>query len=153
MDRYERQIAIRIVLLFTTVFMVSCDVQKQYWIGSPNIHGRNYYVKDVLNHHDDIIGIWKWQSKNDSFELTLKEFEYYSDPLQPKHYRDRIYGKYKYIEKGRVKSEVNEIGTFLDFSVAFYFIIPSQYSVIIRDEYSGLSKSADFKILEDNKLP
>jgi hypothetical protein len=133
-----------LILLITTLSIFSCKAQTVYPIGTYDIPGNNYYTKDTNNHHDAIVGIWKWESGNTSFEITLQEFEMYSDPISPTVFTDAIFGKYTYIENGVIIAEVNEIRTLPLFFLSLTFRTPTKYAVVIGDVVSTRSMVGEF---------
>ena len=82
------------------VSLYSCKAQTTiYNLGTYDINEtENTYIKDVDNHHDAIVGTWKWEDGTNSFEITLQEFEMQNYPSTSTEYYDRIFGKYKYIQ-------------------------------------------------------
>lgn len=133
-----------IILVVFIIFTVSCKAQTVYPLGTSDIVESSFYVKDINNHHDDIIGVWRWENGNDSFEITLQEFEMYSDIITPNEYYDRIFGKYVYIENGETIAEVDTIQTFTNQKVSFIYKNPTEYIVFIRDIISDTYKSGEF---------
>ncbi len=125
---------------------ISCKGQTIYNLGttSENRVSDNYYIKDIDNHHDGIVGTWKWQDGNSSFEIILQEFERYSESIAPNQYRDRIFGKYKYIKNGVTIAEVNEIEVFVNSKLTLIFQTPTIYVITIRDLVSSKGKAGDF---------
>lgn len=139
-------------ILFTVLILttISCRAQLTiYNIDTPPTERTvtdNYYYKDINNHHDAVVGIWRWENGNNSFELTLQEFEQYSDPLSPNIYSDDIYGKYTYIENGQTIVNIQEIGTFTSLKFSLGFVNPTEYNVVIKDPVSDTNKVGTFEI-------
>ncbi len=125
---------------------ISCKSQIIYDLGTTpeNMVSDNFYIKDLNNHHNTIIGVWKWQDGNSSFEITLQEFEHYSESITPNQYRDEIYGKYKYVKNGITIAEVNEIEVFINFKLSLIFQTPINYAITIGDVVSSKGKAGDF---------
>jgi hypothetical protein len=107
-------------------------------------NSRYYYIKDIDNHHDDIVGVWKWQDRNDFFEFTVEEFEmetYYEDTTE---YHDRLYGKYKYVVNNNIISEVSQIESWPSMKLIFFYESPTEYKVMIKDIVSDTHKVGQF---------
>ena len=68
-----------LIIAFTLIF-ISCKAQTVYNLDiMPGDRvSDNYYIKDINNQYDAIVGVWKWQQGNDSFEITLQKFTKYS---------------------------------------------------------------------------
>ena len=88
MGKYKKKIAIKkqtqmknILLTLFILTTLSCKAQLTvYNIDTPpedRTVTDNYYYKDIDNHHDAIVGVWKWEEDNTSFEMTLQQFEQY----------------------------------------------------------------------------
>lgn len=86
-----------IIIIILIGVCTACKAPAIYPLGTYNIAESSYYVKDIENHHDDIVGIWRWEEGNNSFEITLQEFEMYQDFFVATQYYDRIFGKYTYM--------------------------------------------------------
>ncbi len=135
-----------IILISFIISFISCKSQTIYNLGTTpeNRVSDNYYIKDIDNYHDGIVGTWKWQDGDSSFEITLQEFERYSESIAPNQYMDRVFGKYKYIENGITVAEVNEIGVFINFKLTLIFQTPTKYAIVIRDVVSSKGKVGEF---------
>ena len=138
---------INIIIIFIITLM-GCKAQTVTYnlttVASENITTDNYYIKDIDNHHDAIVGVWKWENGNDSFEMTLQEFEMENYTPSLTQYYDNIYGKYKYIKNGVVITDINTIQKFPNFNVTFSFRSPTEYYILIRDLVSQTSKRGTF---------
>jgi len=137
----------RIFILILLIVSFSCKAQTIYPLGTYDIVEDNYYVKDIENHHDDIVGVWKWEDGDDLFEITLEEFEAYQDFLVPTELQDRIFGKYKYIKDGDLVSEVVDVDTLPDFKLTLIYSSPTSYRVFIRDCVSETGKTGEFILI------
>ena len=104
----------------------------------------NYYYKDIDNHHDAIVGTWRWQNGDSFFEITLQEFEQYSTSISPNIFIDKIFGKYTYQENGQVIANIESIDTFVDFKLSLSYRTPTEYAVVIRDVISDTGKIGEF---------
>ena len=104
----------------------------------------NSYLKDIDNHHDAVVGIWRWEDGNNSFEITFQEFEMYSYPEGSTDYSDKIFGKYTYINNNEVITQVNFIQPFPDFKVSLSFRSPQEYSILIVDLVSETARRGKF---------
>lgn len=137
-----------VLLLLITLCVLSCKAQLTvYNIDTPPEQRTvtdNYYYKDIDNHHDAIVGVWSWEEGNNSFEMTLQEFEQYSDPITPNIYSDDIYGKYTYTENGETIIDLTEIQTFVNVKLALGFRSPTEYTVVIKDPISDTNKIGEF---------
>ncbi|PWK20850.1 DUF6705 family protein [Xanthomarina spongicola] len=56
----------------------------------------NRYYKDVDNDYNPYVGIWKWESGNNSLTIIFNKFEHY--PSGSGDYFDFLLGEYKYTE-------------------------------------------------------
>ncbi|MGY0393551.1 DUF6705 family protein [Bizionia sp. KMM 8389] len=142
-----------ILISMISIAFISCKAQTIYDISTPSetvASSNNYYMKDINNYNDAFVGVWRWEDGSNSFEITLQEFEMYSDPISPNIYRDAIYGKYTYIENNIVVSETTSIGTFVDFKLYLVYKSPTVYSVVISDVVSNDYKGGTFTLLNAN---
>ncbi len=137
-----------IIILITTFSIFGCKAQTTVYnlstVTSEDINTTNYYVKDIDNHHDAIVGVWKWENGNSSFEMTLQEFEMENYAPTLTIYHDNIYGKYKYIENGVTITDISTIEAFPNFNVGLSFRSPTEYYILIRDLVSERSKRGTF---------
>ncbi len=137
-----------ILLALFIVSTLSCKAQLTvYNIDTPPENRTvtdNYYYKDIDNHHDAIVGVWRWEDGNTSFEMTLQEFEQYSYPISPNIYLDAVYGKYTYIENGQTIVNITEIETFVNLKLSLGFRSPTEYGVVIGDPTSETNKVGEF---------
>lgn len=131
--------------------MFNCKAQT-FNLGTPpeNVPLDNYYLKDLENSLDNIVGVWKWVNGNSYFEITLQEFEHYNYPSTTNQYWDAIFGKYKYVENGNVIAEVNDISSFPNFKLTLIFVTPNLYKVIIEDIVSNKGKIGEFTLTSSN---
>ncbi|RZV67592.1 MAG: hypothetical protein EX254_02790, partial [Flavobacteriaceae bacterium] len=76
--------------------LYSCKTQTIYGLDSTMEQrvSSNYYVKDLNNDHDAVVGAWKWVGLDGSFEITLQQFEMSNYPSSSTQYYDSIFGKY-----------------------------------------------------------
>lgn len=133
------------VILITSTCFLSCKAQTIYGLGSSPEQrvSNNFYIKDLNNDYDAILGLWKSESISDSFEITLQKFEMNSYPASSTQYHDRVFGKYKYVQNGNVIAEVPNITSSPNAFLSFQFNSPTEYYVVIKDivsnrAYSGL---------------
>ncbi|TXD80793.1 hypothetical protein ESY86_19980 [Subsaximicrobium wynnwilliamsii] len=141
-----------IILLAVTVSFYICKAQTVYSfdVEPENMTSDNYYIKDLNNEHDAIIGTWKWEEGNSTFEITLQEFQMYNYPENSTRYYDAIFGKYKYIENGNLIAEVNSIQPFPNSKLVFNFKSSTEYSIVIKDMVSLKSMVGEFQIISGN---
>lgn len=134
------------------LFFYACKAQTIYGfdVEPEDMNRDNYYVKDINNEHDAIVGTWRWESGNTSFEITLQEFEMYNYPDNSNRYRDAIFGKYKYIENGNVVAETTTIEPLPNFSLGFNYFTSTLYNVVIKDVVSLKSMVGEFEIISEN---
>ena len=126
----------------TSVF--SCKAQTVIYnmstVTPEDITTGNFHIKDLDNHHDAIVGIWRWQNGDDSFEITFQEFEMYSYPEGSTRFSDAIFGKYIYTQQGIIIAHVALVETGADFKVALKYITPSEYTIWLKDTVSETAK-------------
>ena len=137
-----------ITTLILTVSFISCKAQTVYNLNNlpEDVPFNNVYLKDVENHFDALVGVWKWEQGNNSFEVTLQKFEKYKWPAFSTSYDDIIFGKYTYIENGNVLSEVTSIETFPNVKLVMQFQSPTEYTIRILDVASDKSLGGTFVI-------
>lgn len=144
------------LILFTITILLtsfSCKAQTVIYdvTATPEqITGNSYYIKDISNQFDVVLGVWKWEEGNSYFEITLQKFEMESYSTLSTKFYDRIYGKYKYVENGVVIAEVSEIVPYPNFKLILTFDTPLIYKVGIKDIVSGKGKSGEFTITAPN---
>lgn len=126
-----------------------CPLQVYMLETGGNARGKRYYIKDIHNHYKDVIGVWKWEDGDDFFEITLAKFEKSSYPEKSKRYRDKIFGKYKFVKKGKVIAEVKDIKPLPDFVLSLHYAGPTKYRLLIRDIISGKSKQGEMNLVND----
>ena len=135
-----------IIALMASVF--SCKAQTVIYnmstVTPEDITTSNNYIKDIDNHHDAIVGIWRWQNGDDSFEITLQEFEMYNYPDDSTRYRDLIFGRYTYIKDSIVIAEVTAIEVIPNFKVLMRFQSPTEYTIWLEDTVSETAKKGKF---------
>ncbi len=144
-----KNIIIILAILFITV---ACKAQQIVPLGTSyeSIENRNFYIKDIDNHHDAIVGVWKWEDGDNSFEITLQEFEMFNYPPSLQQFRDEIFGKYTYIENGVQIAFVSEINVTPDAVLYVNYLSPTSYDVIMVDVSTGAYKVGEFVLLDDN---
>lgn len=134
-----------IITLIAIFSIVSCKSQTIYNLSTASdIKGENYYVKDIDNHYDAVVGTWKWEQGNSSFTITFQEFEKYNFPDFSTIYYDEIFGKYTYIKDRIIIAEVPLISGFPDFAINLSYKTPTKYSAFIRDISTNKSKTGEF---------
>jgi hypothetical protein len=144
----------RIIIIITVCTFWSCRAQNIYNINEVKTTSIKppYYIKDINHYYDDIVGVWKWENGNNSFELVLQEFEMFSYPQGSGNFIDSLYGKYKYIINGNVVSEVTEILPTPNFSVSLIFESINEYKIIITDQISEITKTGTFNIISSTTV-
>lgn len=139
-------------ILMMMVFF-GCKAQTIYSLETEpeNRTADSYYVKDTNNIHDQIVGVWRWESGNSSFEITLQEFE--QNPLYSGSiiYWDDIFGKYKFIEDGSIMAEVTTIANSIQDQPKIYvgYKSANTFHIQITDVISEKYKVGEF-ILNSN---
>jgi len=141
-----------IILAVLVISFVSCKAQMNIYPIGTGIGGidqnQPYYVKDVNNHHEAIVGVWKWQDGNESFEITIQEFEMYTyAPASYGVYRDMLFGKYKYELDGEIICETTEILPFPSGNLALTYGSPIEYFIQIKDVISLKRRVGEFKLI------
>ncbi|WP_283637549.1 DUF6705 family protein [Aquaticitalea lipolytica] len=142
-----------LIILTILINLYNCKAQTVYNFGTPIeniVDYNNSYIKDIDNHHDEIVGVWKWEIGNSFFEITLQEFEHYSYPSTSTQFSDDIFGKYKYVVNGNTIAEVNNINPLPSFNLSLTYNTPIEYSVVIRDIVSGKVKVGKFRLTSSN---
>ena len=144
-----KNITIILMILFTSI---GCKAQQIVPLGTSyeSIENRNFYIKDINNHHDAIVGIWRWEDGNNYFEITLQEFEMFNYPPSLQQFRDEIFGKYTYAENGVETISINDISTSPNAVVSLSFTSPTSYFIIVSDVSTGAYKVGEFTLLNDN---
>jgi hypothetical protein len=142
-----------LLVLITLITFYSCKAQTIYPLGTPReqITENNFYIKDTENIHDQVVGVWRWESGNSSFEITLQEFE--QNPLYEgsTFYEDDVFGKYKYIENGVLIAEVTEITNLIQNrpKVSVGYESENTFFIQISDIISEKYKQGTFIINDD----
>jgi hypothetical protein len=142
-----------IINVFLILGLLSCKAQSVYPLDvepediHPNLFGS--YVKDIDNHYNDIVGLWKWEDGADFFELNLEKFTKYSNAGAPRRYRDKIFGKYKYVQAGATVAELTDITPPL-IRMSLHYHTPTEYSVFIEDVSTGAYKVGLLTITSPN---
>ena len=141
-----------IIILVMTLSVFACKAQTIYGFGTApeDMEPDNIYIKDINNDHDLIVGTWKWEDGDNSFEITLQEFEMYNYPSDSDNYFDAIFGKYKYIEDGNVVSETSTIESYPNIFLTLNFYSPTIYNVVIKDVVSNKHMVGQFVIISSN---
>lgn len=142
-----------ILFLLTIFSLFACKAQQTIYAKGTQpeaMDADNIYIKDTNNDHDLIVGTWKWQDGNNSFEITLQEFEMYNYPDNSTRYYDAIFGKYKYIENGVVIAETTTIETYPNTKLVFNYLSSTEYKVGIKDTNSLKSMIGKFEIIDTN---
>ena len=135
---------IRILVIGTSLIMMSCTTTTIYPLGSFNINETRYYMKDIDNYHDLIVGTWRWKDGDSSFEITLQEFEMFNYPSSSTEFHNEIFGRYTYINDEVLIADVQNIETIPNSKVVFNFDNETRYKVIIKDIVSGRTKVGEF---------
>jgi len=137
-------------LFILPLILYSCKAQTIYPLGTADIVETNYYVKDLNNDHDAIVGVWRWENGNSYFEITLQEFEMSNYPSFSTEYYDSIFGKYIYVENGLTIAEVQFIEGLPNAKLALHFETPTEYKIVIDDVLSDITKVGEFVITNTN---
>ncbi|WP_179006210.1 DUF6705 family protein [Winogradskyella forsetii] len=142
-----------VLVLITLITFYSCKAQTIYPLGTPReqITENNFYIKDIENIHDQVVGVWRWESGNSSFEITLQEFEQSPGFEGSTFFKDVIHGKYKYIEDGNIIAEVIEIPNLIQNRPKVYVGYESEntFFIQISDIISEKYKQGTFIINDD----
>jgi len=137
-----------ISLITLLVFCISCSTKHTIVDVSNKIDWTtNTYLKDTNNHFEDVLGTWKWEEGNSSFEIEFTKITNYNyDGINMAI--DFILGRYKYIEDGVVVADIlnNNSYTPLDFRATLVFDNPTEYTFIINDVVSDKTKKGQFKL-------
>jgi len=65
-------------------------------------YSENIYIKDIEGLFNPFIGTWKWQDGNTSLTVLFFKTEMvYQNDSKVKRYRDKLYGKIRYVKNGR----------------------------------------------------
>ena len=140
-------------LITVFLFTYSCKSQSVYPLGTTpeNIQDDNYYVKDINNIYDQVVGVWRWESGNSSFEMTLQEFEQNPLKIGSSKFRDRVFGKYKLIENGTLIAEVTAIPNAIQDQPKIYVGYKSTdtFHIQITDIISGKYKVGEIILNSD----
>jgi len=97
-------------ILITLVILtaLSCKAQTpivsftDYYINDTS-YTENMYIKDTEGLLNPYIGMWKWESGNNSFTIIIEKIEMvHQNDSKIKRYRDKLYAKIEYIENGQV---------------------------------------------------
>ena len=68
-----------ISLITLLVFCISCSAQHTIVDVSNKIDWTtNTYLKDTNNHFEDVLGTWKWEEGNSSFEIEFTKITNYN---------------------------------------------------------------------------
>ncbi|MGX1025271.1 hypothetical protein ACSSV5_002449 [Psychroflexus sp. MBR-150] len=99
---------------------ISCKAQN-YPLFNPsdNFDTNGAYYKDSDNDLQKLVGIWKYESDNEIFEIELSfKVDYFSDSEIPNYsqYEDMLYGEYKYINSNdeEIVNSLSDINNFTD---------------------------------------
>lgn len=137
-----------ITLITLLVFYSSCSAQQTIVdISNKENWTTNTYLKDINNHFNDVLGSWKWENGNNSFEIVFTKITNYNyEGINMS--ADFILGKYKYIENGiEIANTLNNTDdTPLDFYSTLMFNSPTEYVIIIDDIVSNKVKKGKFFI-------
>lgn len=90
------------------------------------------YIKDLNNYYTPYLGVWKWESGNNSLEI---KFEKISMVYDGELYFDEIIGKFKYVKDGVI------LHNSLDFSIT-----NSNYWSYLYYIFKGSGYLENFKI-------
>lgn len=142
-----------ILIIICAIAISSCKAQTVYPLGTmpEDIYEDDYYIKDTYNLHDNYVGTWRWEDGDSSFEIEFQEFEQNPDYAGSTQYRDRIFGKYKYIENGTIISEVTQIPSSLQDIPKVYLAYKNAttFWIQISDVISGKYKQGEFTLNGD----
>ncbi len=135
-----------VIVIIAMASIVGCKAQAIYPLGSFNINETSYYVKDLDNHHDLIVGTWRWEDGDTSFEVVLHEFEMFNYPSWNSEYYDIVFGKYTYILDGAIIAQVNTIEPIPNGKLTLHFSNEHLYRVVIKDIVSDLTMVGEFAL-------
>ncbi|PQB05372.1 DUF6705 family protein [Aureitalea marina] len=138
------------ILLIAALSIISCKAQTIYPLGTHDMVESKYYVKDIDEHHNDIVGTWRWENENSSFEIVLQEFEMFHYPNKSTAYYDVVFGKYTYVENGEVIASVQQIQPIPNSKLTLHFSEELSYKVVIEDVVSETSKVGEFVLVSSN---
>jgi hypothetical protein len=137
-----------LTLITLLVFYISCSAQHTIVDVSNKIDWTtNTYLKDTNNHFEDVLGNWKWEEGNSSFEIEFTKITNYNyEGINMAI--DFILGRYKYIEDGVVVSDISNNNSYtpLDFRATLVFVNPTEYTFIIHDDVSDKTKKGPFTL-------
>lgn len=143
-----------LIIVISVLTFMSCKTQMNVYPIGTGIEAidqdQTYYVKDVDNYHDAIVGIWKWGNTNESFEVVIQEFEMVETAPQWGEYRDYLFGTYKYSQNGTVVSESTVFGLFPTGNLTLMFKDQREYYIQIKDIVSLKSRQGKFKLINAN---
>ena len=136
-----------ISLITLLVFCISCSAQHTIVDVSNRINWtNNTYLKDTNNHFEDVLGTWKWEEGNSSFEFEFTKITNYNyEGINMAI--DFILARYKYIKDGVLVADIlNNIYDPLNFKATLVFDNPTEYIFIINDVVSDKTKKGQFKL-------
>ena len=130
----------------------SCKAQRvvdvsnaQNWLSGTSLSS---YLKDTQNRFDEVIGTWKWEQGNSSFEIEFIKITKHQ--LNNKLSTDLALGRYKYIENG--VTVVDLLNTPInpdDFWADLIYMNENEYHLILEDTISQKTEEGTF-ILSNN---
>lgn len=136
-----------ISLITLLVFCISCSAQHTIVDVSNKIDWTtNTYLKDTNNHFEDVLGTWKWEEGNSSFEFEFTKITNYNyEGINMAI--DFILARYKYIKDGVLVADIlNNTYNPLNFKATLIFVNPTEYTLIINDVVSDKTKKGEFKL-------
>ena len=136
-----------ISLITLLVFCISCSAQHTIVDVSNKIDWTtNTYLKDTNNHFEEVLGTWKWEEGNSSFEIEFTKITNYNyEGINMAI--DFILARYKYVKDGFLVADIlNNIYYPLNFKATLVFDNPTEYIFIINDVVSDKTKKGQFKL-------
>tara|TARA_R110002020_G_scaffold179365_1_gene372712 strand:- start:128084 stop:128623 length:540 start_codon:yes stop_codon:yes gene_type:complete len=136
-----------ISLITLLVFCICCSAQHTIVDVSNKIDWTtNTYLKDTNNHFEDVLGTWKWEEGNSSFEIEFTKITNYNyEGINMAI--DFILARYKYVKDGFLVADIlNNIYDPLNFKATLVFDNPTEYIFIINDVVSDKTKKGQFKL-------
>ena len=136
-----------LTLITLLVFCISCSTKHTIVDVSNRINWtNNTYLKDTNNHFEDVLGTWKWEEGNSSFEFEFTKITNYNyEGINMAI--DFILARYKYVKDGVLVADIlNNIYDPLNFKATLVFDNPTEYIFIINDVVSDKTKKGQFKL-------
>jgi hypothetical protein len=127
-----KKIALLTILLLSTLANAQSPIISLQAFDNNSDQPSGAYIKDLNNYYTPFLGIWKWESGNNSLEI---KFEKISMVYDGEFYFDEIIGKFKYVKDGvTLHNSLN------------YSITNSSYWGYLYYIFKGSGYLEDFKI-------